>query len=133
MSSQDPIALTFKGPHKTWWYAGSAIAVLFGLLVAGGSSSGHLDLDVTRSDWLRRDDGLILKAVISPEPITVTKLSVNGREDCKLFSVMPNKEANELLPFELKVGDHFQLNSSCRLIRVEIGTNDGSATYEFGG
>jgi hypothetical protein len=28
MSSQDPIALTFNGPHKTWWYGNSAIAVL---------------------------------------------------------------------------------------------------------
>jgi hypothetical protein len=134
MSSQNPIALLFKGPHRKWWYVGLAIAVLIGLFIAGGDSTGSLGLDVKRSDWLRRGDGLVLQVINSgTRPITVTGLSVNDREDCKLFSLLPNKEASELLPYELKVGDQFRLNGSCRLIRVEIRTTSGSGTFEFGG
>jgi hypothetical protein len=133
MPSQAPIAPTSKRTHKTWWYAVSAIA-LIGVLFAAGGGSTNMGLDVTRSDWLMRGDGRALKVVNSgTTPIIINKLSVNGREDCKLFSLLPNKEASELLPYELKVGDQFRLNSSCQLIRVEISTKDGSATYEFGG
>ena len=132
MSSQDPIALTFKGQHKTWWYGGSVIAILLGLLVANGGSSGSLGLDVRRGDFFMRDDGKTLRIINSgKQPVTITKLSVNGRSDCTLFTGM--KTGDDLFPFELKIGDRFDVNSSCRIVRVEVSSNNGSSTYEFGG
>jgi hypothetical protein len=46
---------------------------------------------------------------------------------------LPHKEGDDLFPIELKIGDLFKVNSSCRIIRVEVSTKSGSETYEFGG
>jgi hypothetical protein len=137
MTNLDPIALTINGPHKTWWRIGSAIVLVLGLLIAYGGANGALDLDLKRSDFFFRDDGKALRIInTGTQPITIAKLSINNRKDCKASAfVAPagEKEVDDLLPWELKIGDQFTMHSSCRVIRVEIGAKQGSQGYEFGG
>jgi hypothetical protein len=135
MTNMDPIALTINGPHKTWWRIGSAIVLVLGLLIAYGDASGNLDLDLKRSDFFFRDDGKALRIInTGTQPITITKLSINNRKDCKPSAFVPEeKEVDDLLPREIKIGDQFTMHSSCRIIRVEIGAKQGSQSYEFGG
>jgi len=126
MRSQDPIALTFKGPHKKWWYGGSAAVVLFGLLVAHGGDNGNLSLEVKRGNMIdAADDGKLLAITnIGVRPLTITKVVINGRPDC----------ANDTrLPAQLDIGDRHLVFSICRVVRVEIDADEGSATYGFGG
>jgi hypothetical protein len=127
MSNQDPIALTFKGPHKTWWYGGSVVVVLVGLLVANGSGSDNLDLDVKRGNIFdRADDGQVLIVTnVGQKPITINKVVVNGRTDC--WTNGPT------FPVEFNIGERHMMSSNCRIIRVEINASNGSETYEFGG
>jgi hypothetical protein len=136
MTNLDPIALTINGPHKTWWRIGSAIVLVLGLLIAYGGASGNLDLDLKRSDFFFRDDGKALRIInTGTQPITITKLSINNRKDCKPSAFVPGeeKEVDDLLPREIKIGDQFTMHSSCRIIRVEISAKQGSESYEFGG
>lgn len=128
MRSQDPIALTFKGPHKKWWYGGSAAVVLFGLLVAHGGDNGNLSLEVKRGNMIdAADDGQALAITnIGARPLTITKVVINGRPDC--YHAYDSE-----FPTQLNIGDRHLVFANCRVIRVEIDANEGSATYGFGG
>lgn len=127
MTNQDPIALTFKGPHKTWWYVGSAIVVVLGLLMASGSGNADLSLDMKRANLFDvLDDGRALYVTnTGTKPLTITKLTINGRKDCSVIG--------PTFPAELNIGERSLVSSNCRIIRVEVNSNAGSESYEFGG
>jgi hypothetical protein len=126
MSSHDPIALTFNGPHKAWWYGGSAVVILLGLIIAS-DGNGSLNLDVKRGNIFNRaDDGELLSVTnVGQKAVTINKIVVNGRADCGVNGAT--------FPIQLNIGDQRRISSNCRIVRVEINANDGSETYEFGG
>jgi hypothetical protein len=135
MSSQDPIALTFKGPHKTWWYGGSIIAVVLGLIAASGGGDSD-SLEVTRTDFfLLHDNAAIVVTNIGNKPIKITSMTVNDRDDCKVHRLFPllglDPNAPPSFPAELKIGDKAQFSSGCATIRTTITTDNGSYTYKF--
>jgi hypothetical protein len=134
MSSQDPIALTFNGPHKTWWYGGSAVVVLLGLLVASGGDSNSLE--VTRTDFfLPHDNAAIVVTNVGNKLIKITSMTVNDRDDCKVNQLFPLQifDPNQppSFPVELKIGDKTQFFSGCSTVRTTITTDNGSFTYSF--
>jgi hypothetical protein len=127
MSSQDPIALTFKGPHRARWYGGSAVIIIVGLLITYSGDNEDLSFDVKRGNFFDAlDDGRVLTIVnTGARPVTITRIEVNSRPGCDA--------TGPKLPDQLKVGDRYDLFSNCRIVRVEIDAKEGSESYEFGG
>lgn len=126
MSNQDPIALTFRGQHKGWWYGGLAIVIIVGLLRFYGGDSGDLDLEVRRGNIFDAfNDGAAATIVNTGHgPITVTSIAIDDRSDCRASSLKP-------LPTQLKVGEQLILTSNCRIIRMTVNAKEGSESYSF--
>jgi hypothetical protein len=127
MSGQTPLALTFKGPNKRWWYGGSAAVIIVGLLIAYSNDTGSLGLDVKRGNIIdAADDGQVLIVTnAGTRPITINQFVVNERSDCNALGPR--------LPAQLNVGERRIVSSNCRIVRVEIDAKEGSESYEFGG
>jgi hypothetical protein len=127
MTNPNPDARAFNGPHKRLWYLGSVVAVVLGLLIAVGGGDADLNLDMKRANLIDAlNDGKALYVTnTGTQPLTITKLTINGRQDCRV--------AGPTFPIELKVGERSLMSSNCRIIRVEVNSNRGSESYEFGG
>jgi hypothetical protein len=95
--------------------------------MALGNGDTDLNLDMKRANLIDAlNDGRALYVTnTGTGPITITKLTINGRPDCRV--------AGPTFPTELNVGERSLMSSNCRIIRVEVNSNKGSESYEFGG
>jgi len=71
---------------------------------------------------------------VGSKPIKIISVEVNDRTDCTInlpITMFTDPNKLEFSPSELKVGDEIELVSSCKIIRANIETDQGSATYSF--
>lgn len=114
MSSQDPLALTFNGPHKVWWYVGTAVVVIFAFLIDSGSDNNSLKV--------LYENNLLKIQNVGVKPVHLQDIVINDRKDCRFVNATP-------LGNILNVGDSILLVSECEAVRVTITTDDGPRTY----
>jgi hypothetical protein len=109
------------------------IAILLGMFSGSNSS---LEVERTDANWRNDSMGLIVTN-IGHKPIIITGITVNDRDDCKVYNVnAPHSkedvnlpDPNRNFPETLKVGDKGKFYSRCVAIRTKIMTSDG--TYDF--
>ncbi len=114
---------------RSWRWFKITVGILFGLilLVKILVSFSSLDLELTRKDAWRHDDGKGLEIVnVGRSPITITDIVINERSDCALATGPDGK-----LRFTLGVGDKRLLGSQCQIIRAHIQSDQGTSTYSF--
>jgi hypothetical protein len=107
------------------------------------SALGSPDLAVQLGDY----NSLTLTNTGS-QPVTIKDVVVNGRSDCKTYTAflggkrvtsglaegMVSGGVPTFVPTELKVGDQLHVSTrDCNVVRAEIETDQGSATYTFNG
>lgn len=66
---------------------------------------------------------------VGDAPITITRIDINGRSDCKLRTGILG-----LYDFQqtvLKIGDTAVWNGNCNIVRATIVSNNGTNAYEF--
>lgn len=102
------------------------------VLICAASAIGLALLTLMQPDELKVvvNDGVVLNVWnIGHQPIEVRRISINGREDCKLRTGLFVGE--DFAPVQLRVGDRAHWFSSCRVVRATIQTSSGVATYTF--
>ena len=148
MNDQTATVDTTIKPKSRWrWW--KIILVIIGLawLILGVLNSYRpVQLGLKTSGAFSGDDGKAIQSVNNGEkPITITGMTVNDRDDCKVTT--PSQEydragrlgsfakpdpANDVFKSSiLKVGDTTSYISSCRVVRVTVETDLGSTTYTF--
>jgi hypothetical protein len=60
-------------------------------------------------------------------PIKILDWSINGRKEC---SLNPD-DLQKQFPKELKMGDQMMWPADCEVVRVDVRTNKGSASFSF--
>jgi hypothetical protein len=104
-------------------------AAVFALKLIG--SYNPVDLELTRKGLLLDEDGLAVEIVnTGTKPTTIKGVQINDRTDCSVSSGLTQGDEFKP-PVSLKVGDKLTLISSCRIIRVNVETDIGSAIYSF--
>ncbi len=116
MSSQDPLALTFKGPRKTWWYIGTAAVIVLAFFVDFSSDANPLEV--------LYENNLLKIQNVSTKPVHLQDIVINNRKDCRFVNATPRGNI-------LNVGDSILLVSECEAVRVTITTDDGPSIYEL--
>jgi hypothetical protein len=102
-----------------------------GLTVATLITRASDQLQVRRIGFVLGDDGAGLEIVnTSPGPLVINNVRVNERADCETFPFF-GLEKEGTFPVSLKVGDKVIIGGSCRVIRTQIITDKGSASYSF--
>jgi hypothetical protein len=130
-----PPSSTIAKPKRKWrwlkFLVGTVAATFLAISLLGIYNSPKLE--VRRQGAILSDDGKVLEVInVGSKPITLIKIGVNERSDCKIsrFSLVNDSSP---LPAELKIGDKLMLISSCRIIRTTFDTDQGSSTYSFSG
>ena len=81
-------------------------------------------LEVERTGFFHQ--GNIIKVLnVGDKPITIGAVSFNDRADCS-----PQEKRGSVV---LNVGENTTFSSSCQIIRANIETDQGSASYSFSG
>lgn len=114
---------------RSWrWFqitVGSIFAVI--LLLRLASCADSLDLEVRRMGAMTRDDDKAFEvANIGRSAITITGITINDRPECEVSAIR-----NTLFPLKLQIGDKQLMFSDCRIVRLAIRSDQGSATYTF--
>jgi hypothetical protein len=126
-----PTASAIK-PKSRWRGLKITAGIVLGVILIFKivSSSGSVELELTR----KYSDGKVVEIInVGGTPIKITKVTINDRDDCKirLFDLL--KDSNGV-PADLKVGDKLELwSTSCRIVRANVETDEGSRTYTFSG
>ncbi|MBJ7402204.1 MAG: hypothetical protein JHD07_02435 [Bradyrhizobium sp.] len=80
-------------------------------------------LEVERTGFFHQ--GNIIKVLnVGDKEVTVTAVTVNDRPDCR-----PNEQES----VTLKVGESMIFPSACRIVRADIQTDQGRASFTFSG
>jgi hypothetical protein len=131
-----PLPVPNLNPKRKWGWLRITLIIVVGIIfflkILGSSHS--LDLELTRKGYLFNDDERGVEIVnVGTAPVTITKIIVNDRDDCKidLAGLFADPNQRPSLPVELKVGDRLAFGSSCQIIRANVQTGDASETYSF--
>lgn len=118
-----PKKRSWKWLKVTVW---TALAVV--LLLKLFASFSSLDLELTRKNAFRGDDGKALEVTnVGRSPITITDIIINERGDCTTAADPTQK----FKPLTLRVGDKKVLFSDCQIVRATVQSDLGSGTYSF--
>lgn len=148
MNDQTITAEATTKPKSRWrWWKVLLIICGSGWLILGLLNSYRpVQLGLRTTGAFTGDDGRAIQIVNNGEkPITITSMTVNDRDDCKVTtpaqeydragragSLMRPDAANDAFKGStLKVGDTATYISSCRVVRATVETDLGSATYTF--
>jgi hypothetical protein len=102
-----------------------------GLTVATLITRASDQLQVRRIGFVLGDDGAGLEIVnTSLGPLVINNVRVNERADCVTYPFFGLAKDGKF-PVNLKVGDKMIIGGSCRVIRTQIITDKGSASYSF--
>jgi hypothetical protein len=102
-----------------------------GLTVATLITRASDQLQVRRIGFVLGDDGAGLEIVnTSSGPLVINNVRVNERADCVTYPFFGLAKDGKF-PVSLKVGDKMIIGGSCRVIRTQIITDKGSASYSF--
>jgi hypothetical protein len=102
-----------------------------GLTVATLITRASDQLQVRRIGFVLGDDGAGLEIVnTSSGPLVINNVRVNERADCVTYPFFGLAKDGKF-PINLKVGDKMIIGGSCRVIRTQIITDKGSASYSF--
>jgi hypothetical protein len=106
---------------------------VIGLTVVGAliNTEASDQFEVKRIGFVLGDDGAGLVIVnTSPGPLVINNVRVNERADCVTYPFFGLAKDGKF-PVSLKVGDKVIIGGSCRVIRTEIITDKGTASYSF--
>lgn len=111
-----------------WLFLGVTGLIVIAALINSEASD---QFEVRRIDFVLGDDGAGLEIVnTSPSPIVVSNVRVNERADCVTYPFF-GLAKDGTFPVSLKVGDKVIIGGSCRVIRTQIITDKGTASYSF--
>ncbi len=148
MNDQTASANVTIKPKSRWRWLKIFLAIiaLVWLILGLLNSYRPVQLGLRTAGAFTGDDGRAIQIVNNGEkPITITGMTVNDRDDCKVTTpgqeydragragslMKPDAANNTFKSSTLKVGDTATYISSCRVVRTTVETDLGSATYSF--
>jgi hypothetical protein len=75
---------------------------------------------------MRDDDRAFEVENVGRSAITLTSITVNDRPECTVKSLRTT-----LFPLKLQIGEKQLMYSDCRVVRLTVRSDQGSATYSF--